>query len=167
MVFIKPLLLSPGSSGGPLISKSNGKVVAINSARHSTEVNIGFSLPIYQIIGTVNQWVNSPLTQAEMISMFYYQDGIYYYQDYMDDYGYFEDGTYNDEYMEYYEIPYEESWYDYYWLDEYDTDTGNERYEYYYDNEVDEYGQDDYTSNNDDEYGEYGETEESNDYNNQ
>ena len=116
--------ISPGSSGGPLVSKSNGKVLAINSARHTTEVNIGFSIPIYQIIDTVNQWVDSPLTQEEIISLFYYQDGVYYYQDYLDDYGYFEDGTYNDDYIEYYEIPYEESWYDYfnYWSDDYEVE---------------------------------------------
>ena len=120
--------ISPGSSGGPLVSKSTGKVLAINSARHTTEVNIGFSIPIYQIIDTVNQWVDSPLSQDDIMSLFYYQDGTYYYQDYMDDYGYFEDGTYNDEYSEYYEIPYEESWYDY-WndgSDDYEADTGTE-----------------------------------------
>ena len=120
--------ISPGSSGGPLVSKSTGKVLAINSARHTTEVNIGFSIPIYQIIDTVNQWVDSPLSQDDILSLFYYQDGTYYYQDYMDESGYFEDGTYNDEYSEYYEIPYEESWYDY-WnggSDDYGSD------DYYY-----------------------------------
>ena len=144
--------ISPGSSGGPLVSKSNGKVLAINSARHTTEVNIGFSIPIYQIIDTVNQWVDSPLTQEEIISLFYYQDGVYYYQDYLDDYGYFEDGIYNDDYIEYYEIPYEESWYDYfnYWSDDYGTN------DYYYNGDDDD--------RTDETYGGYEKTEGSNDY---
>jgi len=171
--------ISPGSSGGPLVSKSNGKVLAINSARHTTEVNIGFSIPIYQIIDTVNQWVDSPLTQEEIISLFYYQDGVYYYQDYLDDYGYFEDGTYNDDYIEYYEIPYEESWYDYfnYWSDDYEVGTETEENssddyssdDHYYNGYDDYYGTNDYYYNNDDDhtdetYGGYEKSEESNDY---
>ena len=139
--------------------------MAINSARHTTEVNIGFSIPIYQIIDTVNQWVNSPLTENDIISLFYNQDGVYYYQDYMDgyEYGYFEDGTYNDEYMEYYEIPYEESWYHYwdYWSDDYDGGTGTDEHF------SEDYSSNDYYYNEYDNYDVYGETERSNDYENQ
>ena len=127
----------------------------------------------------MNQWVDSPLTQEEIISLFYYQDGVYYYQEYLDDYGYFEDGIYNDDYIEYYEIPYEESWYDYfnYWSDDYEVGTETEENssddyssdDHYY-NEYDDYGTNDYYYNGDDDdrtdetYGGYEKTEGSNDY---
>ena len=96
----------------------------------------------------------------------------------MDDYGYFEDGTYNDDYIEYYEIPYEESWYNHwnYGSDNYEVGTkteenNNDEYssdDYYY-NEYDDYGTNDYYYNNDDDhtdetYGGYERTEGSNDY---
>ncbi|WP_338470815.1 trypsin-like peptidase domain-containing protein [Niallia sp. XMNu-256] len=184
--------IAPGSSGGPLLNKTTGKVLAINSARHTTEVNIGFSIPIYQIIDTVNQWVKTPMMENEIVSLFYYQDGIYYYQDYMDDYGYFEDGTFNDDYLEYYEIPYDDSWLDSwgYWFEEdEEVDVETEEYDswnYSSDNNYNEYDNgsndtnykdNDYGSNNDtnndesvyDETldNEIGELEESGDYGNE
>ncbi|MGG0854013.1 trypsin-like peptidase domain-containing protein [Metabacillus fastidiosus] len=101
--------IAPGSSGGPLLNKKDGKVIAINSARDNSEVNIGFSIPIYKIIGKVNEWVKSPMSEDAIFSLFYYEEGVYYYNDYADDTGgYFEGGDYNEDYYEYYEYPYEE-----------------------------------------------------------
>lgn len=101
--------IAPGSSGGPLLNKKDGKVIAINSARDSSEVNIGFSIPVYKIIGTVNEWVKSPMKEDNIFPLFYYEEGVYYYNDYADDAGYFEGGDYNEDYYEYYEFPYEEA----------------------------------------------------------
>ena len=140
--------ISPGSNGSPCVSKSNGKVFAINSARHTTEVNIGFSIPIYQIIDTVNQWVDSPLTQEEFISLFYYQTEYTTIRIIWITMGILR-WNYNDDYIEYYEIPYEESWYDYfnYWSDDYEVGTETEE------NSSDDYSSDDNYYNEYDDYG--------------
>lgn len=64
--------ITHGNSGGPLIDRSSGKVVAINSAG-SEEGGLGFSIPINAIIDQVMQWsenakeeelvYNNPLNQ--------------------------------------------------------------------------------------------------------
>jgi len=155
--------IAPGSSGGPLLSKTTGEVLAINSARLTQEDNIGFSIPLYKIIETVHQWTNSPMSDDEMASLFYYEDGVYYYQDFMDENGYFEDGSYDEGYLDYYEFPYDDSWYDEYWYEEdYEED-----YDYddeYYDDSYDEYYDDSYEDEEsyDDDF--YYEEEESEEY---
>jgi S1-C subfamily serine protease len=63
--------IAPGSSGGPLINKLTGKVVAINSAKDIREENIGFSIPIHQIIELINKWISTPLSDDDIIAMFY------------------------------------------------------------------------------------------------
>ncbi|MDC3416556.1 S1C family serine protease [Aquibacillus salsiterrae] len=44
-----------GNSGGPLIDRATGKVIAINAAG-SEEGSIGFSIPISSVIEQVNKW---------------------------------------------------------------------------------------------------------------
>ncbi|MDX8044859.1 S1C family serine protease [Gracilibacillus sp. S3-1-1] len=50
--------ITHGNSGGPLILRSNGKVVGINSAG-ITDTDVGFSIPITQIINTINEWIDN------------------------------------------------------------------------------------------------------------
>ncbi|QHS22072.1 serine protease [Virgibacillus sp. MSP4-1] len=47
--------ITNGNSGGPLIHRPSGKIIAINSAG-SNEGQIGFSLPIGQVVDRVNMW---------------------------------------------------------------------------------------------------------------
>lgn len=51
--------IAPGNSGGPLIRKDTGEVIGINSAL-SEEGQIGFSLPITQILPLVENWSKHP-----------------------------------------------------------------------------------------------------------
>lgn len=135
--------IAPGSSGGPLLNRNTGKVIAINSARHNQEVNIGFSIPLYQVMKTIHQWAGSPMTEEEIHSLFYYQ-GVYYYQDYLGDSGYFEDGSYNEDYHEYYELPYEEGYWDY--------EETDETEDYYYEEDEDYEGEESYENEENEDY---------------
>lgn len=156
--------IAPGSSGGPLLSKETGKVIAINSARDSLEVNIGFSIPIHRVMPFIDEWINRPMLEEEIYAMFYYDDGLFYFNDYLNEFGYFDDGGYyNENYDEYYEIPFDENWYDdwtedWYWeeweadwddeydeFDDFDSYWGwDEEYDDEYDYDYDEFWEDDW-----------------------
>jgi serine protease Do len=41
--------ISPGNSGGPIVSGEDGSVLGINSVKHITE-HMGFSIPIYKVV---------------------------------------------------------------------------------------------------------------------
>lgn len=128
--------ISPGSSGGPLLSQKTAKIIAVNSAEDTRDTNIGFSIPIYTIVGLIETWIQSPMSEQEIASLFYYADGIYYYDYLWELYkeGYFNGGYYSDDssYYEYWE--YNNDWlYDWY------TDEG-----YYYDEETEYWYYDDY-----------------------
>ncbi|WP_378934497.1 S1C family serine protease [Metabacillus herbersteinensis] len=118
--------IAPGSSGGPLLEKKTGKVIAINSARDEREMNIGFSIPLYSIFETVTVWVNNPMSEDEIIAYFYDEAGDYYYQDYYSEYGYFDSGEYSEDYSSYYVIPDDDSAYESYEYEE----QYEEEYEY-------------------------------------
>ncbi|WP_194841278.1 S1C family serine protease [Salinibacillus xinjiangensis] len=47
--------ITNGNSGGPLIHRQTGNIIAINSAG-SKEGQIGFSLPLHEVIDLVNMW---------------------------------------------------------------------------------------------------------------
>ncbi|MCM3740975.1 trypsin-like peptidase domain-containing protein [Oceanobacillus luteolus] len=134
--------IAPGSSGGPLLSKQTGKVIAINSARDTSEMNIGFSIPVHQVTSMINNWINSPMLEDDIYALFYYDNDLFYFNDYLDSFGYFsDDGDYSDYYYEYYEIPFDESYWfefedDWYWEDWEDYD--EEEYWYWDDYEEDE-----------------------------
>ncbi|MDP4091810.1 MAG: trypsin-like peptidase domain-containing protein [Bacillota bacterium] len=51
--------ISPGSSGGPLIDSLTGDVLGINSA-YIQEGNMGFSIPIYQCVDSLDKWADNP-----------------------------------------------------------------------------------------------------------
>ena len=48
------------NSGGPLLNKTTGAVIGINSAKSGSE-SIGFSIPITQVLPLVNIWANNPI----------------------------------------------------------------------------------------------------------
>ena len=52
--------ISSGNSGGPLLNKTTGAVIGINSAKSGSE-SIGFSIPITQVLPLVNIWANNPI----------------------------------------------------------------------------------------------------------
>ncbi len=125
--------LAPGSSGGPLLNKKTEKVVAINSAKMNGEDSIGFSIPLYKVIDTINQWSSTPMSEEEIHQLFYNSAGLYFYQDLYDSEGYFDGGSYSEDYDSYYE-----EYDDYY--DDHDQDS---EYEDEYDSELDESDYDD------------------------
>lgn len=91
--------ISPGSSGGPLLSKKSGKTIAINSAKMIGEEAIGFSIPVKDVYSILQDWVEQPLTEQEIFDLFYNEYGEYYYQDLWEDeeYWYFDGGEYSEE----------------------------------------------------------------------
>jgi serine protease Do len=92
--------IAPGSSGGPLLERKTGKVLAINSARHTIEANIGFSIPIFKVYSLIQEWISAPLAEDEIYAMFYNNEGTYFYQN-LEGEGYFEGGDYSEEYDTY------------------------------------------------------------------
>lgn len=53
--------IAPGNSGGPLVREGTGEVIGINSAGMS-EGNIGFSIPIIDVLKLVEGWSENPMT---------------------------------------------------------------------------------------------------------
>ncbi|WP_050616365.1 trypsin-like peptidase domain-containing protein [Bacillus testis] len=123
--------IAPGSSGGPLLDELTEKVVAINSAKVTAESNIGFSIPLYKVMDTVNAWVNNPMSEQAILDLFYNEAGDYYYQNLYGSDSYFDGGSYNDEYGEEDEYGDESSY-----ESEYSDETG---YEDEYTDEEDSY----------------------------
>lgn len=73
--------ISPGSSGGPLLDAKTGKVIGINSAILTADQSIGFSIPMYTMIDLLKKWSVSPMTSAEVASIFsFYDDYEYDYE---------------------------------------------------------------------------------------
>lgn len=91
--------IEPGNSGGPLISIDHEKIIAINSAKSIDDENIAFSIPLYQVVPLIDEWVASPLSESEITALFYNDDGNYHYDFLWSlfDYYYFDDGHYIDE----------------------------------------------------------------------
>jgi serine protease Do len=52
--------VSPGNSGGPIVSGTDGSVLGINSVKHTTE-HIGFSIPMYTVLPTLKSWSDNPM----------------------------------------------------------------------------------------------------------
>lgn len=104
--------IAPGSSGGPLVAKSTGKVIAINSAKLIGQDAVGFSIPVMDVYELIQGWSKQPLTEEEIDQLFYNENGDYYYEDlWSDDEWYFDGGESSDEEInEYYDIPSE--WYE-------------------------------------------------------
>jgi serine protease Do len=56
--------ISPGNSGGPIVSGKDGSVLGINSVKYITE-NIGFSIPIYSVLPTLKKWSDNPMKLSD------------------------------------------------------------------------------------------------------
>jgi serine protease Do len=122
--------ISPGNSGGPIVSGVDGSVLGINSVKYTTE-DIGFSIPIYTVLPRLNEWSKNPMTLSS----------------YEDDYE-FEVPEYSGEITEEYEEEYKEGYdeeyhdsedYDGYVDEEYDTGAGeNSEEEYPFEEPVEE-----------------------------
>ncbi|WP_053104175.1 trypsin-like peptidase domain-containing protein [Bacillus sp. FJAT-27231] len=105
--------IAPGSSGGPLVSKVTGKVLAINSAKQMGQDAIGFSIPVKDVNNLVQGWIQNPLTEEEINALFYNENGELFYQEFWDEDAYFDGGEYNEEDgYEYEDVPDEPSAYE-------------------------------------------------------
>jgi serine protease Do len=51
--------IAPGNSGGPLVLMKTGEVIGVNTAGIS-QGDIGFSIPIQQVLSLVNNWAEHP-----------------------------------------------------------------------------------------------------------
>jgi serine protease Do len=60
--------IAPGNSGGPLIDSKTGEVLGINSAG-TNQGNIGFSIPIVNVMSLVEGWSKSPMIELPTLSM--------------------------------------------------------------------------------------------------
>lgn len=54
--------ITQGNSGGPLINRSSGYVIGINSVG-TQDGTIGFSIPIQEVIDQIEQWSNEAITE--------------------------------------------------------------------------------------------------------
>lgn len=60
--------IARGNSGGPLIDRKTGEVIGINSAGIIEGV-IGFSIPISSIVGMIDEWSATPMTELPSIDL--------------------------------------------------------------------------------------------------
>lgn len=99
--------ISPGSSGGPLISKTSEKIVAINSAESLEDATIGFSIPLYTVHSLIESWLSEPMSEEDVLAQYY---GDTYDNSWSG--GYFDGGEYSEDedYYNYWEFGYEEFW---------------------------------------------------------
>ncbi|HZG71431.1 MAG TPA: trypsin-like peptidase domain-containing protein [Chondromyces sp.] len=155
--------IAPGSSGGPLVSKGTGKVIAINSAKVIGQDAIGFSIPIANVYSLLQEWITSPLSEEEIYSLYYNEDGSFYYEDmWAEEDWYFDGGEYEeDDSYEYYDVP--SDWYE----DSEDAENQEEYNDYSdsYNENLDEGYDADYDENGyNDSYDEYIDDSYNNDY---
>lgn len=183
--------IASGSSGGPLISKTSEKIVAINSAASTLDDSIGFSIPLYNIVDLIDKWIAQPMSEEDILAQFYNAEGGFFFEDlweYGD--GYFDGGEYSDDddYYDYWEYDYDSEWDEYddyddnwYWDDEYDDDYDDDWYwdedeEYdvwyddWYDEEYDDWDEEDEVDYEEEEFdeeedGEYSDPEDSDEKN--
>lgn len=59
-----------GSSGGPLVCRELGKIVAINTAKKDIDSTVGFSIPLYKVIDLIQSWINQPMSEQTILSEF-------------------------------------------------------------------------------------------------
>jgi serine protease Do len=60
--------IAPGNSGGPLVDGKTGEVLGINSAV-ANQGNIGFSIPITDVLPLIEAWSESPMESLPNISL--------------------------------------------------------------------------------------------------
>lgn len=57
-------LIKKGSSGGPLIDAKTERILGINSIYLLDNPNIAYAIPIYTVIGQVNEWAANPIIDS-------------------------------------------------------------------------------------------------------
>ncbi|OIJ22309.1 serine protease [Anaerobacillus alkalidiazotrophicus] len=60
--------IAPGNSGGPLVEATTGEVFGINSAG-ANQGNIGFSIPIIDVVSVIDDWITNPLSELPTINL--------------------------------------------------------------------------------------------------
>ncbi|WP_199562821.1 S1C family serine protease [Sporosarcina sp. BI001-red] len=90
--------IDKGSSGGPLLDAKTGKVIGINSLLYKENNLFGFSIPMHSVIGLVDRWAASPMSETAVASLF----GVY--DSYTASHNYESDIAYDDEYTDFYEV---------------------------------------------------------------
>lgn len=138
--------IEPGNSGGPLISVQDKKIIAINSAKRVDADNIAFSIPLHQVVSLADQWAANPMDETEIASLFYDENGNYYYdllwsllEHYYFDGGYFLDDENYHHYWLYDDI--HDLWEQYYhnWYNDEDLNDDEWDNENWYDDEWNDY----------------------------
>lgn len=98
--------IDQGSSGGPLLDAKTGKVIGINSLLYRNNASFGFSIPMYSVKNLVDSWVEFPMSEQEIASLFdVYKDNEHYDYDP-------ESSGYYDEYFDYYEDNYDDYYFE-------------------------------------------------------
>lgn len=59
-----------GSSGGPLLDATTGKVVGINSLLYKDNTVFGFSIPMHSMQKQVDNWINEPMSNKAVAALF-------------------------------------------------------------------------------------------------
>lgn len=102
--------IGAGSSGGPLISKNSKEIIAINSAQSTTDLSIGFSIPLNQVSHLIQSWIDKPMTDSDLLKQFYGEDGKFVIGEEWDqEEGYFEEGDISEEEDHYHYKEYDEN----------------------------------------------------------
>ena len=57
-------LIKKGSSGGPLIDAKTERILGINSIYLLDNPNIAYAIPIYTVVGQVNEWAANPIIDS-------------------------------------------------------------------------------------------------------
>lgn len=58
-------VLKKGSSGGPLIDLDSEKVLGINSIILEDNPEVGYAIPLYTVMGQLNEWAANPIIYEE------------------------------------------------------------------------------------------------------
>ncbi|KIL52560.1 hypothetical protein KP77_05870 [Jeotgalibacillus alimentarius] len=66
--------ISPGNSGGPLLNADSMKVIGINSAEEPDQ-NLGYSIPIADVTGMIDEWINAPMEELPAFEQYADQTG--------------------------------------------------------------------------------------------
>ncbi|PID23573.1 trypsin-like peptidase domain-containing protein [Sporosarcina sp. P7] len=59
-----------GSSGGPLLDATTGKVIGINSLLYKDNTVFGFSIPMHSMRKQVDDWIDKPMSNKAVAALF-------------------------------------------------------------------------------------------------